>query len=234
MHKTDLVTFNSRSRPAQALAGKNLSSLQTDCFIYITFPSFLCYLSSISFTSPLHFLLNQSISILGLIDLFLSLFLGLSSFFLSFWENIDSGVAYIRGKERCLWQKGEKAFFFFIWRAEMGRLYLVNLEGKIYSCKHCQTHLALYEEIVSKVINRLLLRICCYKWFLWWFAAWVFLYFSLIECFMMWVLCCCWNYENPFGFISFHMFLLDNLGTWFSKWMGFGAFWDVWRNSWVR
>lgn len=84
MHKTDLVTFNSRSRPAQALAGKNLSSLQTDCFIYITFPSFLCYLSSISFTSPLHFLLNQSISILGLIDLFLSLFLGLSSFFLSF------------------------------------------------------------------------------------------------------------------------------------------------------
>lgn len=140
----------------------------------------------------------------------------------------------LEGRRGVFDRRVKRLFFFFIWRAEMGRLYLVNLEGKIYSCKHCQTHLALYEEIVSKVINRLLLRICCYKWFLWWFAAWVFLYFSLIECFMMWVLCCCWNYENPFGFLSFHMFLLDNLGTWFSKWMGFGAFWDVWRNSWVR
>ncbi|KAE8709855.1 hypothetical protein F3Y22_tig00110328pilonHSYRG00691 [Hibiscus syriacus] len=25
----------------------------------------------------------------------------------------------------------------------MGRLFLVNLEGKAYSCKHCKTHLAL-------------------------------------------------------------------------------------------
>ncbi|KDP44782.1 hypothetical protein JCGZ_01282 [Jatropha curcas] len=32
----------------------------------------------------------------------------------------------------------------------MGRLFVVNLEGKIYSCKHCKTHLALYEDIVSK------------------------------------------------------------------------------------
>ncbi|KAI0512204.1 hypothetical protein KFK09_012842 [Dendrobium nobile] len=32
----------------------------------------------------------------------------------------------------------------------MGRLFLVNLDGKVYSCKHCQTHLALCEEIVSK------------------------------------------------------------------------------------
>ncbi|KAE9451487.1 hypothetical protein C3L33_16611, partial [Rhododendron williamsianum] len=33
----------------------------------------------------------------------------------------------------------------------MGRLFVVNLEGKIYGCKHCQTHLALCEDIVSKV-----------------------------------------------------------------------------------
>ena len=33
----------------------------------------------------------------------------------------------------------------------MGRLFLVNLEGKIYSCKHCHTHLALCDSIVSKV-----------------------------------------------------------------------------------
>ncbi|GAB4831937.1 hypothetical protein Ancab_005952 [Ancistrocladus abbreviatus] len=32
----------------------------------------------------------------------------------------------------------------------MGRLFVVNLEGKIYSCKHCRTHLALFEDIVSK------------------------------------------------------------------------------------
>ncbi|KAA3454100.1 yippee-like protein [Gossypium australe] len=33
----------------------------------------------------------------------------------------------------------------------MGRLFVVNLEGKVYSCKHCKTHLALCEDIVSKV-----------------------------------------------------------------------------------
>ncbi|XAR65923.1 hypothetical protein NMG60_11011931 [Bertholletia excelsa] len=32
----------------------------------------------------------------------------------------------------------------------MGRLFVVTLEGKIYSCKHCRTNLALYDDIVSK------------------------------------------------------------------------------------
>ncbi|XP_068644340.1 protein yippee-like [Aristolochia californica] len=32
----------------------------------------------------------------------------------------------------------------------MGKLFAVQLEGKMYSCKHCQTHLALCEDIVSK------------------------------------------------------------------------------------
>ncbi|KAK4436522.1 protein yippee-like [Sesamum alatum] len=32
----------------------------------------------------------------------------------------------------------------------MGRVFEVTLEGKIYSCKHCGTHLALAEDIVSK------------------------------------------------------------------------------------
>lgn len=36
-------------------------------------------------------------------------------------------------------------------RVEMGRLFVVSLEGKIYSCKHCGTHLALCEDVVSKV-----------------------------------------------------------------------------------
>ncbi|KAF2319056.1 hypothetical protein P3X46_025728 [Hevea brasiliensis] len=35
----------------------------------------------------------------------------------------------------------------------MGKLFVVNLEGKIYSCKHCRTHLALYEDIVSKAFH---------------------------------------------------------------------------------
>ncbi|KAF1863944.1 hypothetical protein Lal_00031080 [Lupinus albus] len=34
----------------------------------------------------------------------------------------------------------------------MGRLFVVHLEGKIYSCKHCRTHLALSEDIVSKFV----------------------------------------------------------------------------------
>lgn len=33
----------------------------------------------------------------------------------------------------------------------MGRLFVVTLEGKIYSCKHCRTHISLSEDIVSKV-----------------------------------------------------------------------------------
>ncbi|GFY83768.1 Yippee family putative zinc-binding protein [Actinidia rufa] len=33
----------------------------------------------------------------------------------------------------------------------MGRLFLITLEGNIYSCKHCKTHFALYEDIASKV-----------------------------------------------------------------------------------
>ncbi|XP_073017173.1 protein yippee-like isoform X1 [Primulina eburnea] len=32
----------------------------------------------------------------------------------------------------------------------MGRVFVVFLEGKIYSCKHCGTHLALSEDIMSK------------------------------------------------------------------------------------
>ncbi|KNA17300.1 hypothetical protein SOVF_081200 [Spinacia oleracea] len=32
----------------------------------------------------------------------------------------------------------------------MGRLFVVNLEGRIYSCKYCRTHLAVTEDIVSK------------------------------------------------------------------------------------
>ncbi|KAJ7961250.1 Protein yippee-like [Quillaja saponaria] len=32
----------------------------------------------------------------------------------------------------------------------MGRLFLINLEGSIYSCKHCYTHLALSDDIISK------------------------------------------------------------------------------------
>ncbi|CAA7392663.1 unnamed protein product [Spirodela intermedia] len=35
----------------------------------------------------------------------------------------------------------------------MGRLFLVRLDGKIYSCKHCETHLALCEDIISKSFN---------------------------------------------------------------------------------
>lgn len=33
----------------------------------------------------------------------------------------------------------------------MGRIFVINLEGRIYRCKHCHTHLALSDDIMSKV-----------------------------------------------------------------------------------
>ncbi|KAK9289603.1 hypothetical protein L1049_007759 [Liquidambar formosana] len=32
----------------------------------------------------------------------------------------------------------------------MGRLFVISLEGNIYSCKHCQTHFAIADDIISK------------------------------------------------------------------------------------
>ncbi|XP_052174585.1 protein yippee-like isoform X2 [Diospyros lotus] len=35
----------------------------------------------------------------------------------------------------------------------MGRVFLITLEGNVYSCKHCQTHLAVAEDIMSKLFH---------------------------------------------------------------------------------
>ncbi|CAK9139955.1 unnamed protein product [Ilex paraguariensis] len=35
----------------------------------------------------------------------------------------------------------------------MGRLFVITLEGNIYSCKYCQTHLALYEDVISRTFH---------------------------------------------------------------------------------
>ncbi|XP_076896826.1 protein yippee-like isoform X2 [Bidens hawaiensis] len=35
----------------------------------------------------------------------------------------------------------------------MGRVYVVSLEGSIYSCKHFKTHLALSDHIISKAFH---------------------------------------------------------------------------------
>lgn len=32
----------------------------------------------------------------------------------------------------------------------MGRIFRITLEGNIYSCKHCRTHLAVADDIISK------------------------------------------------------------------------------------
>ncbi|XP_040933880.1 uncharacterized protein [Gossypium hirsutum] len=32
----------------------------------------------------------------------------------------------------------------------MGRIFMITLEGRAYSCKHCFTHLALLDDIISK------------------------------------------------------------------------------------
>ncbi|ONK62089.1 uncharacterized protein A4U43_C07F250 [Asparagus officinalis] len=35
----------------------------------------------------------------------------------------------------------------------MGLLFVIRLEGRIYSCKHCQTHLALSHDILSRTFH---------------------------------------------------------------------------------
>ncbi|KAK8685311.1 hypothetical protein V6N13_041315 [Hibiscus sabdariffa] len=32
----------------------------------------------------------------------------------------------------------------------MGKVFMITLEGSVYSCKHCHTHLALLDDIISK------------------------------------------------------------------------------------
>ncbi|CAL5335113.1 unnamed protein product [Camellia sinensis] len=48
-------------------------------------------------------------------------------------------------------QKAKFSLDSFDSRRDMGRLFLITLEGNIYSCKHCQTHFGLSEDILSKV-----------------------------------------------------------------------------------
>ena len=36
-------------------------------------------------------------------------------------------------------------------KAAMGRLFLMRLDGNVYSCKHCKTHLGVAGDIISKV-----------------------------------------------------------------------------------
>ncbi|XP_062212118.1 protein yippee-like isoform X2 [Phragmites australis] len=35
----------------------------------------------------------------------------------------------------------------------MGRLFLMHLDGNVYSCKHCKTHLGLAADIISKAFH---------------------------------------------------------------------------------
>lgn len=36
-------------------------------------------------------------------------------------------------------------------KAAMGRLFLMHLDGNVYSCKHCRTQLGVASDIISKV-----------------------------------------------------------------------------------
>ncbi|XP_026417779.1 protein yippee-like At3g55890 isoform X1 [Papaver somniferum] len=45
----------------------------------------------------------------------------------------------------------------------MGRVYVINLEGKIYNCKHCQTHLALVKDIVSRNLSTIQIQMMCFS-----------------------------------------------------------------------
>lgn len=55
----------------------------------------------------------------------------------------------------------------------MGRLYLIQLDGRIYSCRHCRSHLAQCDELVSKVwaSTSPILPIICLIWNLWYLLS---------------------------------------------------------------
>jgi len=38
-------------------------------------------------------------------------------------------------------------------KAAMGRLFLMHLDGNVYSCKHCKTHLGVASDIISKAFQ---------------------------------------------------------------------------------
>lgn len=36
---------------------------------------------------------------------------------------------------------------------KMGRLFLISLEGRIYSCRHCHAHLGIADDIISRAFH---------------------------------------------------------------------------------
>jgi len=68
----------------------------------------------------------------------------------------------------------------------MGRLFAVNLEGKIYTCRHCRTHLALSEDVISKVSTLPLKKKKKIQFLPF---VWVFVFFVLGCCILSWI---CW------------------------------------------
>lgn len=62
----------------------------------------------------------------------------------------------------------------------MGRLYVITLEGNLYSCKYCKTHFALSDDIISKVSPFSSLNIYLYLYMFFFFPSGVLLLVSII------------------------------------------------------
>jgi hypothetical protein len=77
----------------------------------------------------------------------------------------------------------------------MGRLYLIQLDGRIYSCKHCRSHLANSDELLSRVIASF--SSCFFPLLFWDFVCGLLLlpflmvYYHMVFCVtrFWWVLC---------------------------------------------
>lgn len=83
-------------------------------------------------------------------------FMGFVCFLILFCLTWRSVLGGFEGKGR------EKESLIAVWvlreterEREMGRLFVITLEGSIYCCKHCKTHLALSDDIMSKVFASL-------------------------------------------------------------------------------
>jgi len=90
------------------------------------------------------------------------------------------------------WSCSVIAWNFLSWI--MGRLFVVHLEGRIYSCKHCRTPLALCEDVVSKVLFLYPSWFFCYGQifsFLWDFNFYFLGFYLCLDSWWIW-----WNFDD--------------------------------------
>jgi hypothetical protein len=63
----------------------------------------------------------------------------------------------------------------------MGRVFVVELEGRSYRCKFCKTHLALSDDLVSRVLFLILFLFNFHNFFIFYFYLLILAILKMIE-----------------------------------------------------